>query len=307
MSAVEKQMELQLCHDKSKPCTKCDLVYIIKDYIIPLMQLLTNDMNDFNIQMRTSKCLNTGLMLMYFMAGKKGVQIVKECDCSETNRKKPDNKISLKTLSKGLYNKNFKNRHLYYVLLTDAHIKSTTDIMTTYFPGHVFIFEKFKENGQIYFNIYQSYNKEYDLKEYIETKMKKGPDSETIKIHYNDITAIINGLKHLLTSSIWDDKCIEFWNSFTHVDSSVYKNKNIHNQIYICSKSIKVDGCVSNIQNYIHEKLKHIETIGDRYNSYIYGDSTKYIDKVKALSVIDIKNKLQELMDKITKNRDYMV
>lgn len=304
MSAVESEKVLELCHDVDKPCDKCDLVYIIKDYIYPLMQLLTNDMNDFNIQMRTSKCLNTGLMLMYFMAGQKGIDIVKQCDCSKTAEQKPNNGMLLKTLSSKLRNRNFKNRHLYYVLLTDAHIHSENDVMTTYFPGHVFIFEKFKDIGGVYFNVYQSYNKEYDLKEYIEEKMKKDNVTETVKISSNDVSNIMRGLSYLLSSNVWDDTCIKFWKLFTHVDSSMYRNKIIKNKIFMCYGSARVDSCVSNIREYLNKKINQVHTIEAHKQYDIYGDVDKYVDRTKALTVSEIKIKLHELLKKTTIKQD---
>ena len=109
---------LELCHDRSKKCTKCDLVYIMKDYITPLMQWLSNDIESFYIRMNKTKCLNTGVMLMYFMGGSKGIEIMNKCDCENTRRKHKSglekNEYVLNKLYRQLKNKNFINRQLYY-------------------------------------------------------------------------------------------------------------------------------------------------------------------------------------------------
>lgn len=47
----------------------CDLGYVIQHHIPALMQLLTNELKEYNMQLITTKCLNTAVMMWYLFLG----------------------------------------------------------------------------------------------------------------------------------------------------------------------------------------------------------------------------------------------
>ena len=47
----------------------CDVTNIIMKYLEPLMQICSATMTDYNMQMRTTKCLNTAVMLTNILGG----------------------------------------------------------------------------------------------------------------------------------------------------------------------------------------------------------------------------------------------
>ena len=64
---------------------RCDIGYILKNYVKPLMQTLSNDVKDYYLKLITTKCLNTAIMLGIFMIGyKKTKAIADYCDTKAT-------------------------------------------------------------------------------------------------------------------------------------------------------------------------------------------------------------------------------
>ena len=86
MSAVYYNLKIFLdckmdVRNKRRSCTKyCDLGYVIKDHVKLLMQLLTNDLPQFNFKLQSTKCLNTAIMLLQFLIGEKSQGIADACD-----------------------------------------------------------------------------------------------------------------------------------------------------------------------------------------------------------------------------------
>ena len=59
---------------------KCQLGYIVMNYINPLIQMISIDIPEYKMNMITTKCLNTALMLIFLFVGEKGIEVTSECD-----------------------------------------------------------------------------------------------------------------------------------------------------------------------------------------------------------------------------------
>lgn len=244
---------MELCQGDGQ-CPRCDLGYVIKDYVVPLIQLLSHDLKDYNMKMQTTKCLNTGVMLMLFMVGKKGLQITDYCDSVRVVQRhramKDSNTLILEALMKMLLNKSFKLRQVCYVLLSDGYFKSAAG--NIYFPGHVFVLEKFWENGEIYFNIYQSYINEYDLKGHFDNM------NGSVRLTYSDVAHLLKKLSYIVMNDVWDTISTQYWKEITNVDASKFEGYTTTDNICTCFKSAPLKSCVNNIERYVKKKLKTI-------------------------------------------------
>lgn len=49
----------------------CDIGYVIRDHIPALMQLLTNELTQYRMELLTTKCLNTAVMVWYLFLGER--------------------------------------------------------------------------------------------------------------------------------------------------------------------------------------------------------------------------------------------
>lgn len=286
---------------KSK-CQRCDLGYIIQDHITALMQLLTNDIPEMNFRLQTTKCLNTAVMLLFFIVGsKRALKMAQSCDTHTVitrHKNGLDNNIEvLQELKKQMFSATEKSRTIYYVLLTDGYFPAA-DLTkgTVYFPGHVFILEKLwdEERKEHYFYFYQSYINQYTLKGHIEKNNGFAISSGRAKELYKDV-------EQVLTSDRWDEKSMMKWFDLTFATTQHFANSTSRQNFFICFRKAKTNICLKNINIYLQQKLRQLKTIKDK--EAIYGDTSLYLDKTMALTtnemLVDIQTLLKKVQSKI--------
>ncbi len=295
-------IELSSC-TKHK-CTRCDIVYILMNYITPLMQCLSNDIKEYNMQLLTTKCLNTAVMLMFFLLGKKGLKHAQYCDSQSVIERhqqgKDNNNDVLSKMNTAVLKRPVKYRYLYYILMNDGYFNfDGNNEGRIYFPGHVFIIEKIPYNNNVYYNLYQSYINEYDLKGFFK-------NNKTLRYKIEEIKDLLDKLKYIINNDSWDDKCIQYWKDFTHVDTTYMKGAVQKDKLFICCSFDKVKSCIKNIKQYATLKLDEIEKhdkLGDTTN--IYGDKHIYNNpNIKPLTYNEIANNLRNILNDIQRNRN---
>lgn len=242
---------------KSSTCIKCDIGIILRQYLQPLLQLLQKDpeLKDFNLSDAT-KCLNTSVLLMVFMAGKKkGIDIVNQCDTvAVTARHKlgrDNNTAIMQMYSRRILTTNFSQRHLYYILLTDGWFKKKDGGDPVYFPGHVFILEKIRdhESKQPVYFLYQSYINQYDLNGYF-LRM-----NGSNKISREGVSQLLKRLSYIISNKVWDQTCFEHWKGFTNVETHEFLDTITDNEVFVCIRSIPLTTCMKNIEAYIKDRV----------------------------------------------------
>ena len=139
----------------SKKCDRCDIGYILKNYVKPIIQCLTNDIKEYYMKLLTTKCLNSAVMISIFMLGKKkGLELANYCDNGDTKKRHIDNIDNnnniLLNYKKLILNNQSKHRILYYILLTDGYFTFNNKKPPAYFPGHVFILEQIPNKSYFY-------------------------------------------------------------------------------------------------------------------------------------------------------------
>jgi len=264
-------------------CVQCDLGVILKDFIKPIIQLLTNDIREYAMENRTTKCLNTAVMLMYFMLGQEGISTADACDCTTFNEKSKrhitqtrdysQNSTMVKKLKNDVLKPRTKGspiRELYYILLTDATFNITAT-QQVYFPGHVMIIEKVHASPtRIYYNLYQSYVNQYDLKGYYEY------NGNTFQLTRHQIRKFMNDLVFVMNAPKWTKSVVDCWRNLTSIDTSYLLGAACGNQFFICWKKVEPKYCLKNIQEYAEMKLKILQQKSSNANSLPYGDSNLY-------------------------------
>lgn len=292
-------------------CKKCDIGYILKNYVKPLMQTLTVDIRNYYMRLLTTKCLNTAVMLSVFMLGKKrGIAIANYCDTEKTRARhqslEDDNNTILSHLKSDVLKRNPKltQRYLYYILLTDGKFPFDDQTKTpAFFPGHVFIIEKMPidvEQDQHVYYLYQSYINQYDLKEHIKR------NNNTLKISYERLKIVLDGLDYILNVSKWDDKCVQYWKVLTFVDSSYLNGSNCKDNFFLCIKKAKVVDCLKHIQAYTSEKLNEIGPKVKRQSREVYGDRKLYDKTQRPLTVGKMYTKLKQLYEDVTAKKSQL-
>lgn len=276
----------------------CNLVYIIKDHIKPLMQLLTIDLKQYNMRLLTTKCLNSAVLIMYFMLGKRGVDLAQQCDTKiviQRHAEGLDSNYSVITsLKKDIMYTNVKHRYLYYILLTDGHFpinKDSTE-QTIFFPGHVFILEKTpSKDSDIYFQVYQSYINHYDIKGHFQN------NGNSVKMSLNEVAQLMDKLKYILDAETWDNKCIEYWKDFTYVDTSNFKDSHSKNKFFLCFRKSPVKTCLQNIKKFAKTKITSLSKMPEQFS--VYGDQMMFDEREKPLSTFAIVSEMKTVVQKL--------
>lgn len=290
--------------NQEKKCSKCNIGFILKNYVRPLIQTLTNDIRDYYMNLLTTKCLNTAVMLGIFMLGKKkGLEVANYCDSVETKNRhiaEIDNNKSIIADYKIDILKYESVRQIYYILLTDGDFKKKDS--TIMFPGHVFIIEKIPQliSKTNKYNIYQSYINKYDLKGHFEKNNK------SLVISNAKLVKLLDNLEYILKVHTWDNKCVKAWKDFTFVDTTDLLGSNPKGQLFICIRKSPVKTCLKYIDAYTNTKLKILEkqlkskSIKD---NDIYGQNNLYSENENALTNDEMKKSLRSIRTSISSEK----
>jgi hypothetical protein len=291
---------------KTQCNTYCNIGYVIQHHVKCVMQLLTNDIPQFNFRLQTTKCLNTAIMLMQFLLGEKGLHIADACDTraviSRHTTGVETNKQILLELQKQLFSKREKARTLYYVLLSDGYFPDANATDATddqkYFPGHVFILEKVYDTlkRKHYFYFYQSYINKYSLSEHIE--MNKG-----LKISGSRAQELINDLTGVLTAPSWSQENVRKWYDMTFADSTDLLDSQSKDKFFLCFRKAKTNTCLGKLRSYLNMKHKSLSKIDEKNMDDVYGNPNLYDNDIAPLSNKGMITEIESLLYKIHKSQ----
>lgn len=268
----------------------CNLAFILRHYVKPLMQTLSNDVKDYYLRLLTTKCLNTAIMMGIFMVGYKKTKTMADyCDTEATRKrhlnKEDDNVGILKHFKSDVLNTKTRTRCFYYIMLTDGYFEKN-DGTKVYFPGHVFVIDK---QGEMY-SMYQSYINQYDLNGHI---TKTG---NNVRLNHKKMTLLLDYLEYILMSEIWDEECVKKWKSFTFVDTSTtFFGSRSKGNFFLCFRKATVTNCMAHIRKYTRNKIKELKPIALTRAHEIYGNHDKYDKNAVPLSNIQMYNQLNKL------------
>jgi hypothetical protein len=285
--------------NKARCNTRCNIGNIIKQHVVALVQMLTNDYPEYNFRLQTTKCLNTAVMLVLFFLGKKGLSLASACDTREVIRRNKigidKNATILNSLKLQLFSHREKKRTIYYILLSDGYFPTKQDSSTTvYFPGHVFVLEKIwhLKDKKHYFNFYQSYINQYDLKQHI-------ANNKGLELSLEKTKQLIENLEYVLSSTTWDVESIKRWKDMTFVDTPELLNSKSHENFFLCFRKAKSDECLGRIKFYVGQKLKLLKSIPSDKCDDVYGNKELYEESSIALTNRKMKLDLERLLKKI--------
>ena len=182
---------------KKPSALDCGVAQVVATHLTAVMQLLSNDPNlkDYNFEMRSTKCLNTAVMMMYLMLGRSAIEKADKCNSSEianinweVKRRHGiniDTQVANKLIASLLRKDQDQtpSNELYYVLMSHTAMKfpsgtppsgtpqNAEEEESVMFPGHVFVLERnVDSNGNRSYNMYQSYLEHYDFAQHIDGK-----------------------------------------------------------------------------------------------------------------------------------------
>ena len=289
----------------SKVClSDCNVTELILKYLVPIFQYLSIELTDYNMKLKTTKCLNTAVMLVHILGSEKDVKTkVNYCDTENINKRysKIKDKIKklekkkdiLDKLDKDLDKPNIKARYFYYILMTHTKMEKGKK-NDGWFPGHVYIIEKSLNcQKELKYKIFQSYINQYDLNGHFKN------NNNTMELQDNNIKSVINGMRNILLKKTWNKTAVKFWNKLCYVNTENligYKTENIN----ICYQKIKIDNCYTNLLNFTKNALTNIKTNIDNKNINHYDVKKDKDNMITSLSIEELYIRFQNLYQEIT-------
>lgn len=294
-----------------------------------IMQLMTNELPDFNMQILTTKCLNTAVTIMYLFLGDKDNRfsgLVNQCDSHVVSKRgsnarknsrepfaqSPHNPtVVMHAFEKEVLNMKastrLPERTLYYIMITDACLLNPDQkderkrhIM---FPGHVLVLEKNihqtdNANGKpkVRYNLYQSYIDHYDLGGHIRL-------NKSLSLSTGRVLDLLKGLNTLYSVDRWNAECTAFWERLTHVKSPEFEGFEFANRSYFCFTQVKTTACVEKLRDFLRDRLARIPIDSP---DVVYGDSELYTHldvDVKPLTNSEMKKDIEYMLAKIDDRR----
>jgi hypothetical protein len=233
-------------------------------------------------------------MLMFFLLGKKGLKRAHQCDSSKVYERyktgQTNNNKTILSMRKNVLNRGIKNRYIYYILMNDGYFPHPEG--DKYFPGHVFIVEKIpaSEEHPIVYNVYQSYINQYDLKGYLQNS------NNTFQYSHDEMKLLMSKLHYILTNGIWDEKCIQYWKDFTHVDTEGLRGSSCKDVLSVCFTYDKVYNCLENIEKYAVRKLNETVSKSKSAKHNIYGNKALYTGRAQPHTVEEMQKHLTNII-----------
>jgi hypothetical protein len=245
-------------------CKRCDIGYLIKDFLKPLLQAITVHVREYNMRLIQTKCLNTAVSIVFLLFGKKALKHTVYCDVSnvvDRHHNNIDNSSSIASKMKKDILRKTDKRYVYYIMLTDGYFIKP-DGSKAFFPGHVFVIEKIPWGSQTVYYLYQSYIDNYTFAQYID-KYK------TIKISQKKVEYYMSKINDMVSNRVWDADFVKFWQDLTKVDTSNMLNGVPQDAFFVCYRKIKSENCMKNLLSFVKSIRKTIpkEKEGEIYGS----------------------------------------
>jgi hypothetical protein len=295
-----------------KDVMACDIGYLIKDHIPAIMQVLTIELREYNMQLITTKCLNTAVMIMYLMLGADALHSTRYCDVQNIrqrvkgNIEQPSSNVArdLRDVVMG-----GKKRALIYVMITDGRMqvqqqpqsrananagsKNVQKAGSAYFPGHVFVIERLPRGT---FNLYQSYINHYDLWGHIERQA-------SLSVGRTRMQEIVDGLARLMSIRSWDSDATEFWMKLTNTPESharQFEGHVIHGNLFMCYREVITNNCVKKLNDLVARTLDSLSNIAPELMDQTYGDASMFDSDTKPLTARQVLQSFEALKQKLS-------
>jgi hypothetical protein len=284
-----------LCLDDR--CKRCDVGYLIKDFMTPLMQALTVHVKEYNMRLIESKCLNTAVSIFFLLFGKDALKHTVFCDVRNVQQRHhfevDNNQIIANKLREDVLRKT-KHRYIYYLMLTDGEF-AKPDGSTSFFVGHVFLIEKVPWGDSQYYYIYQSYIDQYTFSEYV-------AKNKSIRVSKEKMAYYMGKINDMVKKKVWDKEFVEFWSDLTKVDSSNMLNGVPQNAFLVCYRKVKYTSCIKNVAEFVDRTLKVIPPNAD---TAIFGSPEIFDEDSSPLTNGLMRSSLTKLQRTLRRNANF--
>jgi hypothetical protein len=232
--------------------THCPLASVVRAHLAFIMRLFDADLSEYNMRQVTTKCLNTAVLTLYMLLGKRALDHTRYCDVENIlARRARDTPASFwatmvaniaEVRRQVLRRGRERAPKLFYCMITSAEVPGHG-----VFPGHVFVIRK-SEDGR--FDLYQSYIHEFDLNQFMQRNASGGTALPRAKV-----AAILDGLLDVFQNRpVWDAAASAWWKALSTVDAERFEGYPIRDTLYFCGRVVTVKQCTDTLERLLAQK-----------------------------------------------------
>jgi hypothetical protein len=281
-------------------CKRCDIGYIIKDFLKPLLQAITVHVREYNMRLIETKCLNTAVAIVFLLFGKRALKHTVYCDVGNVvsrHQNNIDNSSTIAFKMKKDILRTTDKRYVYYIMLTDGYFVKP-DGNRGFFPGHVFVIEKIPWGEKMIYYLYQSYIDNYTFADYV--KIYK-----SIRINQKKIEYYMEKINDMVNNQIWDADFVKFWKDLTKVDTSNMLNGKPQEAFFVCYRKIRSENCMKNLKEFVKKVKKSIpisNAVNGEVSNNIYGSVDMFDENSHPLTNSEMNISLTNLENVLENN-----
>lgn len=319
------------CGGPSSPDRMCDMGYLIADHVTSLMQVVTNELPQYTMQVITTKCLNTAVMIMYLFLGRAALEHTEFCDVTNVRARRaksihdPSKHVMQALIDDALGGHDtdpmrdaqaLKNvatgppprppgpskpstRVLYYVMITNGLMPHVTPLPAgvpvpppRMFPGHVFVIERLPRGT---FNLYQSYINHFKLNDVVKI-------NSSFSLSHSKLSQILKDVQSIFTRRVWDAQSTTAWKQLSHVSETRFEGHMFGGNVLMCYTRKDTNKCIGELRTFVHRVITALEPVSSLFPDAVYGDSRLYapsLSGIVPLSNAAMLDDLRMLRDKL--------
>lgn len=274
--------------------------YLIAPFLTELMQVVTNELPEYSMQVLTTKCLNTAVMIMYLFLGNTALLHTRFCDVTSVRARRSETltdpslgviqaliadavrgKVTapqsdpyarIQHGANAVTTTKESNRVLYYVMITNGSLplkdapKGRVQQDTREFPGHVFVIERLTRGT---YNLYQSYINHFTLKDLITI-------NSSLSLSKGEMQSTLEGLAGIFADGVWSAKSTAAWEKLSHVKEDRFEGRVFRGNVLACYSRVTTEMCIDELRIFLDRILKKLAPLAIDSPGLTYGNTSMY-------------------------------
>lgn len=308
--------------------------YLIADHVPALMQVVTNELPQYTMQIITTKCLNTAVMVMYLFLGRSALEHTEFCDVSSVRKRRaltpadPSLEVWTALMTDALEGKRTSplteataartshlrsqpaaarlpavlkdppaTRVLYYVMITNGTLKYVGNNPAANPPTREFPGHVFviEKLPRGTFNLYQSYISHFKLNDVIRI-------NSSFSLSHQKMKGIMSGVRSIFERRVWDKESTKAWQKLSHVSEKRFEGYMFGGSVLTCYSRKSTDVCINELRTFMNRVVAALVPVSKAHPNKVYGDAAMYdgsVSNVKPMTNAEMLVDLQSLQIKL--------
>lgn len=288
----------------------CDMGYLIADHVTALMQVVTNELPQYTMQVITTKCLNTAVMVMYLFLGRSALEHTEFCDVSSVRKRRsvassdPSQEVwkaLMKDALEGHYTSPLADhaeetkrmggalarkpalprepvldapgmRVLYYVMITNGTLTRMEGTAKVGNPDT-------REFPGHVFVIEKLPRGTFNLYQSYISHFKLNDViriNSSYSLSHKQMQGIMMGIKGIFDRRIWDAESTKAWQKLSHVSEKRFEGYMFGGKVLTCYSRKNTDVCIDELRTFVNRVVASLIPVSKAKPDEVYGDKSMY-------------------------------